>query len=59
MNKNNFAWRNFPGVFDQRFARRVCTKLELFNVAADALGWFVGINRDLAADARLPQKTRR
>ena len=57
MNKNNFARRNFVGVFDQRFARRVCTELELFNVAADALGWFVGIKGDLAARAR-PQKAR-
>ena len=43
MHEDNFAWRNVFGVFDQRFTRRVCTELELFDVAANALGRFIGI----------------
>ena len=54
VHKNNFARRNFPGVFDQRFARRMCAELELFDVAADALERFAMIKSDLAARPRLP-----
>src|SRR5439155_24388812 len=53
------ARRNFPGVFDQSLSGRVCAKLELFDIAADAFGWFIRIKSDLDALARLPQKTGR
>ena len=59
MHQNNLARRNFPGVFDQSLTRRVCAELELFDIAADVLAWFVRIKSDLAARARLPEKTSR
>ena len=56
MYKKNFLWRNLFGIIDQRLACRVCAELELFDVAADALRWFIGVERYFAALARLPQK---
>ena len=56
MYKNNFFWRNLFGVINQRLACRVCAKLELFDVAADALRRFFGIEGYFAAGARLPEK---
>ena len=56
MHKNNLARREFLCVFDQRLARSVCAELELFDVAAYALGRLVRINSNLAAGACVPKK---
>ena len=56
MYKKNFFWRNLFGIINERLACRVCAELELFDVAADALRRFIGIECYFAALARLPQK---
>src|SRR6476660_169779 len=57
--KKNFFWRKLFGIIDKRLACRVCAELELFDVAADALRRFIGIECYFAALARLAQKAGR
>src|SRR5207244_12541780 len=59
MHVTKFAGRTFFSVLDQRLARGMRAKLELFNVAADALGRFVRVKSDLAARACVTEKTGR
>src|SRR5437870_12157030 len=41
---------------NKRLACRMCAELELFDVAADLLRWFIGIKRHLATCASVTQK---
>ena len=45
-------------MIDERLACRVRAELELFDVAADALRRFIGIERYFAALAQLPENAR-
>ena len=56
MDKKNFFRRNPFSIIDERPACAVCAKLELLNVAADALRWFVGVERHFTALSRLSEK---
>ena len=54
-----FLGDNLFGIIDQRLTRGVRAELELFDIAADALGGLSGSRAILASLSRLPQKTGR
>jgi lipid-binding SYLF domain-containing protein len=54
MHKNNFGGRKFSGVIDERLACGMRAELKLVDIAADALGRFVGVEGNLPICSSVP-----
>src|SRR5438876_11845042 len=59
VHEDNFSGRKSLRVIDERLARSVGAELKLLNIAADALGWPIRIERNFALRGRVAQKTGR